>query len=164
MSLLSKRKAMSSLRALGRKVPVKALPQVQPVFLLHALIGFSQTLNGSAAQLEALARALIIDGQQRLRTLRDAAPHLHLPLEGLLEIVRSKDDNSENLPEEESVVQAMLAMCLGLMLQWLSKRTCRSCPALSSNAGKPVLPVDALFRSCHLPLLLPLRVRACSIF
>lgn len=153
---------MSSLRALGRTVPLKALPPVQPVFLLHALIGFSQTLNNSAAQLEALARALIIDGQQRLRTLRDAAPHLHLPLEQLLEIVRSKDDNSENLPEEESVVQAMLAMCLGLMLQWLSKSNYRSYPAVSSIAWKPFLPRDVPSRCFS--LLLPLRVRACPIF
>lgn len=155
---------MSSLQALGRRVPVKALPQLQPILLLHALIGFSRTLNSSAAQLEALARALIMDGQQRLRTLRDAAPHLHLPLEQLLEMVRSKDLNTAHPSKEESAVQAMLEMCLGLMLQWLSKRNYRSYPAVSSIAWNLFLPVDALFRSCHLPLLLPLRIRACPIF
>lgn len=155
---------MSSLRALGRKVPLKALPHLLPIYLLQTLIGFSQTLNGSAAQLEALARALIIDGQQRLRTLRDAAPHLHLPLEQLLEMVQYRDDNREDLSGEEGAVQAMLEMCLGLMLQWLSKRNCRSYPAVSSITSQLFSPFDALFPSCCVPMLLPLRVRACPIF
>ena len=164
MSLSSTRKALSSLRALGRRLPIKALPQVQPIFLLQTLIGFSQALNGSAAQLEALARALIMDGQQRLGRLRDAAPHVHLPLEQLLEMVRFKNDDREDLSEEASAVQAMLEMCLGLMLQWLSKRNCRSFPAALSMAGKLFLPFDTLFPSCCIPLLLPLRVRDCPIF
>jgi hypothetical protein len=154
---------MFSVRALGRKVPLEVLPQVQPILLLHTLIGLSQTLNSSAVQLEALARALIMDGQQRLRRLRNAAPHLHLPLEQLLEMVRREDDNREHLSKEESALQAMLEMCLGLMLQWLSRRDCCSYPATASITGKLVLPVDAFFRSRPFPLLLPFRVRACPI-
>jgi hypothetical protein len=148
---------------LRRKGPLKVLPEVQPIFLLQALIGFSQTLNGSASQLEALARALIMDGQQRLRRLRDAAPHLHLPFEELLEMVRSKDHNREDLSDEESAVQAMLEMFLGLMLQWLSRANCCVYPAVSSLTWKLILPADAPFPPCSLRLLLPLRVRACPI-
>jgi hypothetical protein len=155
---------MSSLRALGRRVHLKALPQVQPIFVLQILIGLSQTLNGSAAQLEALGRALMIDGQQRLRSLRDAAPHLHLPLEQLLEIVRSKNDNQEDLSEEENAVQALLEVYLGLVLQWLLKWDCGSYPTVSYHACKLFFPFDTLFPSCRLPLLVPLRVRACPIF
>jgi hypothetical protein len=153
---------MASLCALGRKIPLKGLPQVQPILLLQVLIGLSQSLNSSAAELEALARALIMDGQQRLRMLRDAAPHLHLPLQQLLEMVRSKDNNTEHLSKEESAVQAMLEMCLGLMLQWLSKRNYRSYPAVSCIAWKEFLPLNV--PSCYVPLLLPLRIRACPIF
>ena len=162
MSLLSK-KAISSLRGLGRQVPLGTLPQLQPILLLQALIGVSQTLNSSAVQLEVLARTLIMDGQQQLRRLRDAAPHLHLPVEQLLQMIRS-EDKRQDLSDEESMVQAMLEMCLGLVLQWLSRSNCQSYPSVSSVTGKPVLPVDALFRSRHLLLLLPLRVRACPIF
>jgi hypothetical protein len=144
-------------------VPVKALPQVQPILLLQALVGFSQTLNGSAAQLEALARGLILDSQQRLRRLRDAAPHVHLPLEQLLEMIRSRDDSREDLSQEERAVQAMLEMCLGLMLQWLVKRNCRSYPAISPVIWRVLLPLDFLPPSCCFPLLLPPRVRACPI-
>jgi hypothetical protein len=103
-----------------------------------------------------------MDGQQRLRGLRDAAPHLHLPVEQFLEMLRSKDDNREDVSEEESAVQAMLEMWLGLMLQWLSKRNRPSYPAVSSIALKLFLPSDAPSR--YVPLLLPLRIRACSIF
>jgi hypothetical protein len=164
MSSSRKEKAMSSLRALTRRVPLKSLPQLQPILLLQTVVGLSQTLNGSAAQLEALARALILDGQQRLCRLRDAAPHLHLPLAQLLEMIRSKDDNREGLSEEESAVQAMLEMCLGLMLQWLSRRTYRSYPATSCIACRLLIPFDALLPFCRPALLLPLRVRACPIF
>jgi hypothetical protein len=161
MSLLSKGKAISLLRALGRKAPLRGLPQVQPIFLLQTLIGLSQALNGGAAQLETLARALITDGQQRLRRLRHAAPSLHLPLEQFLETVRSKADNSKDLSAEESAVQAMLQVLVGLMLQWLTKRSCRSYLAVSSIASKLLLLSDALRPSCRLLLLPPLRVRAC---
>jgi hypothetical protein len=123
-------------------------------------MGLSQTLNGSAAQVERLARALIVDGEQRLRRLRDAAPRLHLSLEPLLERVRSRDNCCENLSEEESVVQAMLQMLLGLMLQWLSKQGCRSYLTVSSTVSRRFSPLDALFPSCWFSLLLPRRIRA----
>jgi hypothetical protein len=148
---------------LGRKVPLKVLPQVQPILLLQALIALSHTLNGSAAQLEALARTLISDGQQRLGRLRDAAPHIHLPLDQLLEMVRFKGDNREDLSEEAIAVQAMLEMYLGLMLQWLSKRNCRFYPAMSSVARKHLFPANVLLPPRYSPLLLPLRARACPI-
>lgn len=163
MSSPRRRKAVSSLRALGRKVPLGALPQLQPMVLLQALCGVSQTLNLSAAHLEALARGLILDGQQRLRRLRDAAPHLHLPLEHLLEMTRSRDGNREALSDEESAVQAMLEMCLGLMLQWLLKRNCRWHLAISYFARKLLLPFDALRSPQCSPVPVPLRARACPI-
>jgi hypothetical protein len=164
MSPLSKGKAVSSLRALGRKVPLRALAQVQPVVLLQTLIGFSQTLNGSAAQLERLARALIMDGEQRLRRLRDAAPSWRLSLGQFLERVRSKDDHTERLSEEESAVQAMLQLLLGLMLEWLSKRSSCSHSAVPSIGSKLFVLFDPLFPPWRFPLLLPPRIRACPIF
>lgn len=110
------------LRALRRKVPLKALSHVQPIVMLQMVVGFSQVLNGNAAQPEAVARALILDGQQRLRMLREAAPHLDLSLGGLLRRIRANETSEEHLSEETSAVQALLEMCLGLMLRWLSRR------------------------------------------
>lgn len=110
------------LRALRRKVPLKALSHVQPIVLLQMVVGLSQALNGNAAQPEAAARALILDGQQRLRRLRAAAPDLDLSLGGLLRKICANETPEAHLSEEASAVQAMLEMCLGLMLRWLSKR------------------------------------------
>ncbi|MGD2104112.1 MAG: hypothetical protein PVJ55_03220 [Anaerolineae bacterium] len=110
------------LRALRRQVPLKALSHVHPILLLQVAVGFSQVLNGSAAQPEAVARALILDGQQRLRVLRQAAPHLDLSLSRLLGRICSSERSEDHLSDEESAVQAMLEMCLGLMIRWLSKK------------------------------------------
>jgi hypothetical protein len=164
MSLPTKTRVVSSLCALGRRVPLKALHQLLPVFVLQTLIGLSQTLNGSAGQLETMAHALIADGQQRLRVLRDAAPHLHLSLEHLLEMVASKDSHRDHLPEEERAIQAMLEMCMGLILHWLSRTSGRSYPVLPATSGKLVLLSDTPQLSLCLSLLIPRRVRTCPIF
>jgi len=118
-SLGDKRK--EALRALGRRVPLKGLPNVQPIMLLQMMIGLSQALNGGSARPEAVARALVLDGQQRLRALRKAAPHLDLSLGRLLSKICSSETSDDHLSDEESAVQAMLELCLGLMLRWLSK-------------------------------------------
>jgi hypothetical protein len=153
----------AALRALGQKVPLKALPHIQPIFLLQTLIGLSQVLNGGAAQPEALARALILDGQQRLRRLREVAPHLDLSLEHLLERIRSSDKGDEHLSDEESAVQAMLEMCLGLMLRWLSKvdDPAYACP--SSIVVRRLLSHDAHRPYCFSFLPPLFRARSCLI-
>jgi hypothetical protein len=153
------------LRTLGRKVSLKGLPHLQPVFLLQILIGVSQALNGGAAQAETLARALVLDGQRRLSELRNAAPHVSLSLEQLLKVARADKRDEEDLSAEESAVRALLEVCLGLMLQLLSKGHRRSRPSFSST------PLNCLFcfrSNSHFPLvasslILPLRARACPI-
>jgi hypothetical protein len=159
--MLSLGKKKAALCALGQKVPLKALPHVQPIFLLQMLIGLSQLLNGSAAQPEALARALILDGQQRLRKLRKAAPHLDLSLEPLLNRIRPNGTADGQLSDEESAAQAMLEMCLGLLLHWLSKADNQPYPHASSIAMKYLPPFDVLLPS-HPSSLHPLRFRARS--
>ncbi len=162
--MLSLGEKKAALRALGQKVPLKTLPRVQPIFLLHMLIGLSQLLNGSAAQPEALARALILDGQQRLRRLRKAAPHLDLSLEPLLNRICPNGMADGQLSDEESAAQAMLEMCLGLVLHWLSKTDNEPYSHASSMAVKHLLSFDVLLTLCpsslHLP---PFRARSCLI-
>lgn len=159
MFLFGKNKASPSLRALRQKVAVETLAHVQPILLLRILIGLSQSLNGGIAQPEALARALLLDGRQRLRRLLDAAPRLNLPLEDVLEILHSDDGDDEERTAEESAVQALFEMCLGLILQWLAeKNTLSQAPAFSGNVQR----IDTFFSpSLHFLLLRPPRTRAC---
>lgn len=156
-----KSKSRFLLRSLGRKVSLKGLPHVEPILLLQILIGVSQALNGSAAHAESVARALILDGQRRLSGLRKAAPHLSLSLDQLLKIARSDEGKSDDLSAEENVVRALLEVCLGLMLQWLSKRNRQSHPSLRSAPSRFFLFFDIPFPPS--PLILPLRARACPI-
>lgn len=161
--MLSRGRSKVVLRVLGRKVPLDALPQVQPVFLLQMLIGLSRVLNGGAAQPEALARALILDGQQRLRELRDAAPHLDLSLTRLFSRLRASETRDERLSDEESAVQAMIEMCLGLMLRWLSQGNDRSSHHAASVVLKRLSSFDILLPSYPSSFYLLFRARSCLI-
>jgi hypothetical protein len=148
------------LRTLGRKVSLKGLPHLQPVFLLQILVGVSQALNGGAAQAEALARALVLDGQRRLSELRNAAPHVNLSLEQLVKVARAEKCDEEDLSAEESAVQALLEVCLGLMLQLLSKRSHRSRLSLYCTPSTCLFFFSTRFPFVAFPLILPLRARA----
>jgi hypothetical protein len=161
--MLSSRKKKSRflLRTLGRKVSLKGLPHVQPLFLLQILIGVSQALNGSAAHAEALARALVLDGRRRLSGLRHAAPHLNLSLDQLLRMARSDERSNDDLSAEESATRALLEVCLGLMLRWLSKRNRPSHPSMSCGPSRCSFSVDIPFPLTFFSLILPLRARAC---
>jgi len=161
----SARQKMSGLflRRLGRKVSLKGLPHLQPVFLLQILVGVSQALNGGAAQAEALARALVLDGQRRLSELRNAAPHVSLSLEQLLKVARADNGEKEDLSAEESAVQALLEVCLGLMLQLLSKRHRWPHPSLYCVSSTCLLRFNTRCPFATFPLILPLRARACPI-
>jgi len=151
------------LRTLGRKVSLKGLPHLQPVFLLQILIGVSQALNGGAAQAEALARGLVLDGQRRLSELRNAAPQVSLSLEQLLKVAHANKRDEEDLSAEESAVQALLEVCLGLMLRLLSKKDQRWCPSLYAVPPIRLFCYNARFPFVAFPLILPLRARACPI-
>lgn len=151
------------IRTLGRKVSLQGLPHLQPVFLLQILVGVSQALNGGAAQAEALARALVLDGQRRLSELRNGAPHVSLSLEQLLKVARADKGDEEDLSAEESAVQALLEVCLGLMLQLLSKRHRQSRPSLYCMLSICLFPFNTRFPCAAFPLILPLRARACPI-
>lgn len=159
-SLGEKRK--EALRSLKRRVPLKALPNVQPIMLLQMVIGLSQVLNGGAAQPEAVARVLVLDGQQRLRALRKAAPHLDLSLSRLLSRIRSSETSNDRLSDEESAVQAMLEVCLGLMLRWLSKRDPHS-HARARAVGTYVPCLHILISPCYSSYHPLFRARSCLI-
>lgn len=136
---------------------------MQPVILLQVLIGISQAMNGSAAHVEVLARALLLDGQRRLSGLRDAAPHLSLSLDQLLKLARSDKRKDDDLSAEECAVQALLEVCVGLMLRWLSKRNRQSLPSVSPARSKFFFSFDDPFPLTPFPLILPLKARACPI-
>jgi signal transduction histidine kinase len=151
-------------RTLGRKVSLKGLSHLQPVFLLQTLVGVSQALNGSAAHAELLARALVLDGQRRLSELRNAAPRLNLSLDQLLRMARSDKNREEDLSAEENAIHALLEVCLGLMLQLLSKGSHRSDLSLSSALSVCLFSFfDIPVPLGASPLILRLRARACPI-
>lgn len=114
-------KRRTALRSLGSRLPLKNLAKVEPLLLLQMVIDLSQVLHGTVAQPEAVARALVRDGQQRLRALRLAAPHVNLSLGRILLWISSKDPSDDCLVEEDGAFEAALEMCLGLVLQWLSR-------------------------------------------
>jgi len=136
VSLLGK-KSVPSLHALRRKVTIEALTELQPLLLLQMLVGVSQTVNGSFSRSQALARTLLLSGQQRLRDLLAAAPRLHLPVERVLEICSSGD--AERTPEE-TAAQALLELCLGLMLQWMAEDDRRHCTTVIPSGWQRFLP------------------------
>lgn len=151
------------LRSLGRRVPLTALSQLQPVFLLQMLIGLSQVLNGSAACPDAIGRALVLDGQQRLRRLREAAPHVELPLDHLLDRLRPNRPSLGQLSDEEDAVRALLEMCLGLVLRCLSRTGHRAGRHGPSEILKPVARLDAQVPSDSSSLHPLFRARSCLI-
>jgi hypothetical protein len=138
-----------------RRSSLEALACLQPVLLLRMLIAASQSLKGRIAQPEALARSLLLDGQQRLRDLLDAAPRLNLPLDRVIDIIRS--DNTDDLTPEEDALQALIEMCLALMLRWLEKNKKHPSPLFALKQSRPFLLSPAASPST-LP---PYRTRAC---
>jgi hypothetical protein len=122
MLRLGKKKATSSLHALRRKITLQALARLQPVLLLQMLVGISQSVNSSVSRSQTLARTLLLSGQQRLHDLLAAAPRLHLSVDQLLEFCRS--GGAKRTPEEDAA-QALLEVCLGLMLQWMTENARR---------------------------------------
>lgn len=118
MFALSKRTARSSLHALRRRVALEALSSLQPILLLQMLVGISDAVNGSVARSQVLARTLLLSGQRRMQDLMAAAPRLQLPVEQMLAFCHSGE--SKNTPEE-AVAQALIELCLGLMLQWMAQ-------------------------------------------
>ena len=145
---------MPSLEALRRKVNLETLSHLQPLLLLQMVVGASQTVNSHVSSSQALARTLLLSGQQRMRELLDAAPRLHLPLEQVLEFCRAGD--AERTPEE-TAARALLELCLGLMLYWLAEIACRQSATFVPRGRKRAMPSYFLF---YPSLSLP-RARSC---
>jgi hypothetical protein len=122
MLTLDKRTAVSSLNALRRKVTVETLASLQPVLLLQMVVGVSQSVNTSVSRSRALARTMFLSGQQRLHNLLASAPRLHLPVEQVLALCHS---SSTEYTPEEAAAQALLELCIALILQWLTECACR---------------------------------------
>jgi hypothetical protein len=122
MPALDKRTAVSSLNALRRKVTIETLTHLQPILLLPMVVGVSQSVNSSVSRSRALARTLFLGGQQRLHNLLASAPRLHLPVEQVLVLCYA--GGTEYTPEK-AAVQALLELCIALILQWLMAYACR---------------------------------------
>jgi hypothetical protein len=137
MSTSGKRTAVSSLEALRRKANLETLAHLLPLMLLEMLVGVSQTTNDCVSSSQALARTLLLSGQQRLRELLDAAPRLHLPVERLLELCRA--DDAERTPEE-AAAQALFELCLGMLLHWMAEAACHHRNIATPCSGQPVSP------------------------
>ena len=154
MSPSTKKTAASSLEALRRKVNLETLAHLQTLVFLQMLVGVSQTVSEGVSSSQALARTLLLNGQQRLRELLDAAPRLHLPVERMLELCHAGD--AEHKPEE-TAAQALFELCLGLMLHWMAKKTCQRRTIATPSNGPPLSP--SFFPACPSPL--PSRARHC---
>ncbi len=127
----AQRTAASSLDALRRKINLQMLAGLQPILLLQMLGGLSQAVSSGVSQTQALARTLLLSGQQRLHALLAAAPRL-LPERALA----SGHPGSADPTPEETAAQALLEVCLGLMLEWIARR------ARGSHLDVPPLPYD----------------------
>lgn len=143
--------AASSLDALRRKVNLQhMLAGLQPLLLLQMVGGLSQAVSSGVSQTQALARTLLLSGQQRLRTILAAAPRLRLFLQ--------RPPASDSTPEE-AAAQALLEVCLGLMLEWIARRARRS------HCDLPPLPYNRRQgSSAHSPsssAFYPLKARRC---
>ncbi len=163
--MLSSRKSSDglSLRTLRCRVSLNGLHHLEPILLLQILMRMTQALNGSAAHAEVVARALILDGQRRLSGLRNAAPNLSFSLDHLLKLADSREPEGDDLSTEEGAVQALLEVCLGLMLRWLSKRRRQSHLSTSLGPSRFAFSFDAPFPLTSFPLILAPRARACPI-
>jgi len=152
------RTAIPSFHKLRRKVTPEILGNLQPILLLQILAGISHTVNNSVSHSRALARTLLLSGQQRLCDLLAAAPRLHLPVEQALKICRSGDvDSDADRTPEEVAAQALLELCLGLMLQWMVK---------AAHRGYAIGPLPGQQRNSPLyflsfPSSCPPRARSC---
>jgi hypothetical protein len=113
--------AASSLDAL-RKIELQILAGLQPILLLQMLGGLSQAVTHSVFHTQALARTLLLSGQQQLHALLAAAPRLRLPLDRVL---ASRHSGSADPTPEEAAAQALLEVCLGLMLEWMAGKARR---------------------------------------
>ena len=153
----AQKSAASSLDALRRKINPQILAGLQPILLLQMLGGLSQAVTSSVSHTQALARTLLLSGQQQLRALLAAAPRLRLPLEHTL--TSSHSGRAEPTPEE-AAAQALLEVCLGLMLEWIARKSRRprsSTPPLPHNQRR-VSSAYSPFSS----MLYPLRARFCT--
>lgn len=151
------------LLSLGQRVTLEELGQIQPVFLLQVMVAVCHALNESAVHAEAIARGLVLDGQRRLNGLRRAAPHLTLSLQHVLKLARSMGRGDDDLSAEERAVQALLEVCLGLVLEWLSPRAHRSHPSASSSSSKQFSLIDVSLLLAPLRPMVPPRARSCPI-
>jgi hypothetical protein len=118
MLRLGRKKATSSLCTLRRKITLETLARLQPILLLPMVVGISQTVNSRVSRSQTLARSLLLGGQQRLHDLLASAPRLHLSVDQILEFCRRGD--AGHTPEE-AAAQALLEVCLGLILQWMTE-------------------------------------------
>lgn len=112
-----------SLDTLRRKINLQILAGLQPILLFQIVGGLSQVVSSGVSQTQALARTLLLSGQQRLRTLLAAAPYLQLFPEH--RPASERPANAEPTPEE-AAAQALLEVCLGLILEWIAHRARRS--------------------------------------
>ncbi|MCX7682647.1 MAG: hypothetical protein N2508_11915 [Anaerolineae bacterium] len=102
---------------LRQKIVLEVLARLQPLLLLQMVAGLPRTAAMGVAQVQALARSLLLDGQQRLLTILAAAPRLHLPVERWRELAQP---GQRTETPEQVAAQALIELCLGLLLQWLN--------------------------------------------
>jgi hypothetical protein len=148
-----KKRATSSPHIPRCKVALETLASLQPLLLLQILMGASQAMNSSLSRSRALARTLLLSGQQRVHALLSAAPSLYLPVEQLLAFCQSSDE--ESTPEEDAA-QALLELCLGLMLQLLARNTRRAHTTIAQFGQRRISSSYPL----SFPLLRPRKIRS----
>lgn len=151
------------LGALGSGIGLQEMLRIRPELMLQLMMGLSQVVNGAVAQPEAVAQALIVDARRRLRELQKAAPHVDLSLARVVAWIWNQRASDEEMVAEEGTLQAVLEMCLGLVLRWLSDRRQQSFSQAARLMLRPPCVVDFSLRWSLLPLQLLFRPRSCLI-
>jgi hypothetical protein len=105
---------MLPLTIMRRKAAIQALQRLP--LLLPALLEVSQVVVTQVSRSPALARGLLLEGSQHLAGIHVELPHLPQLGRWISQIVARGDSNVD---AESDAVQALLELCLGLVLRWL---------------------------------------------
>ena len=135
----------------------QALAGLQPLLLLPVLTNLSSIVGSHVSHTQALARTLLLGGQQRLHDLLAAAPRLRLPEKW--ESVAACFDDENRAPPEEAAVQALLELFLGLILQVMAAYAQANRTTGASSGGQRALPL----RSPPVPSPRPAGARLCFL-
>jgi len=112
------------LASLSHHTIAQTLDRLSPVLLVPLMSSFSQVVSSGVTTSRAFAATLQAAGAQRLCELQAATPRVRVALDKLTSRLPRVNLNVEEI----AIVRAVIALYIGLVLQWLTDdhRQCRS--------------------------------------